>query len=236
MLFGNRRCQRPRMCCRFGGSLAVLLQFTPRLWFWDFPGVARGQRADRNRCQIRLAESCSRTARFSRSGSLHSPPLAAPVAKKHRLRRKGDKAPGRGLGARRFLSYPAQTPGRNRWLRAPSARRERTATERKADDAWWSFCCAELGAADRFRRCSGRIDRRVSDHRLRPAEALPSFARQTGQPCGACHTDYAGLTPYGRRFKIGGYTYGGGAYRTTLFPSSDDTASDEKKKWVPRSQ
>ena len=66
-----------------------------------------------------------------------------------------------------------------------------------------------------------------------PAAALPSFARQTGQPCGACHTDYAGLTPYGRRFKIGGYTYGGGAYRTTLFPSSDDAASDEKKKWVP---
>ena len=43
-----------------------------------------------------------------------------------------------------------------------------------------------------------------------PAQALPSFARQTGQPCGACHTDFAGLTPYGRRFKIGGYTYGGG--------------------------
>ena len=33
-----------------------------------------------------------------------------------------------------------------------------------------------------------------------PALALPSFARQTGQPCGTCHTDYAGLTPYGRRF------------------------------------
>ena len=56
-----------------------------------------------------------------------------------------------------------------------------------------------------------------------PAQALPSFARQTGQPCGACHTDFAGLTPYGRRFKIGGYTYGGGQYRTTLFPSSDDS-------------
>ena len=46
-----------------------------------------------------------------------------------------------------------------------------------------------------------------------PAQALPSFARQTGQPCGTCHTDFAGLTPFGRRFKIGGYTYGGGAYR-----------------------
>ena len=65
------------------------------------------------------------------------------------------------------------------------------------------------------------------------AEALPSFARQTGQPCGACHTDFAGLTPYGRRFKIGGYTYGGGPYRTTLFPSSDDSTDSKEKKWVP---
>jgi hypothetical protein len=67
-----------------------------------------------------------------------------------------------------------------------------------------------------------------------PAQALPSFARQTGQPCGACHTDFAGLTPFGRHFKIGGYTAGGGAYRTTLFPSSEDSsAGDEKKHWVP---
>jgi len=66
-----------------------------------------------------------------------------------------------------------------------------------------------------------------------PAQALPSFARQTGQPCGSCHTDFAGLTPYGRRFKIGGYTFGGGAYRTTLFPSSDDSAESTKKEWVP---
>ena len=54
-----------------------------------------------------------------------------------------------------------------------------------------------------------------------PAEALPSYARQTGQPCGTCHTDFAGLTPYGRLFKIQGYTAGGGRYRTTLFPGSD---------------
>jgi hypothetical protein len=50
------------------------------------------------------------------------------------------------------------------------------------------------------------------------AQALPSYARQTGQPCGTCHTDFAGLTPYGRLFKIQGYTAGGGPYRTTLFP------------------
>src|ERR1700724_417501 len=65
-----------------------------------------------------------------------------------------------------------------------------------------------------------------------PAQALPSFARQTGQPCGACHTDFAGLTPFGRRFKIGGYTMGGGSYRTTLFPS-DDSGNGDKKDWVP---
>jgi hypothetical protein len=54
------------------------------------------------------------------------------------------------------------------------------------------------------------------------AEALPSFARQTGQPCGKCHTDFPALTPFGRRFKLLGYTIGGGEYRTTLFPSTDD--------------
>lgn len=43
-----------------------------------------------------------------------------------------------------------------------------------------------------------------------PASALPSFARQTGQPCAACHTAFPELTPFGREFKLGGYTMGGG--------------------------
>lgn len=55
-----------------------------------------------------------------------------------------------------------------------------------------------------------------------PGRALPSFARQTGQPCGTCHTDFPGLTPYGRLFKLNGYTAGGGPYRKTLFSSQDD--------------
>lgn len=42
------------------------------------------------------------------------------------------------------------------------------------------------------------------------ASALPSFARQTGQPCATCHTAFPQLTPFGRRFKLGGYTMGGG--------------------------
>ncbi len=37
-------------------------------------------------------------------------------------------------------------------------------------------------------------------------EALPSFTRQTGLSCGVCHTVYPQLTPFGRRFKLGGYT------------------------------
>ncbi|MDE2362185.1 MAG: hypothetical protein KGM42_05860 [Hyphomicrobiales bacterium] len=42
------------------------------------------------------------------------------------------------------------------------------------------------------------------------AKALPSFARQTGQPCATCHTAFPELTPFGRRFKLSGYTIGGG--------------------------
>ncbi len=40
--------------------------------------------------------------------------------------------------------------------------------------------------------------------------ALPLYARQTGQPCAGCHTAFPELTPFGRRFKLGGYTMGGG--------------------------
>ncbi len=43
-----------------------------------------------------------------------------------------------------------------------------------------------------------------------PAHALPSFARQTGEECAACHVGAFGpqLTPHGQKFKIGGYTDG----------------------------
>ena len=59
----------------------------------------------------------------------------------------------------------------------------------------------------------------------KPANALPSFARQTGQPCGACHVDFPGLTPFGRQFKLGGYTLGGGDYPTTPFEGGGDAAA-----------
>jgi hypothetical protein len=39
-----------------------------------------------------------------------------------------------------------------------------------------------------------------------PARAVPSFARQTGLACEACHTVFPELTPFGRIFKASGYT------------------------------
>jgi len=38
------------------------------------------------------------------------------------------------------------------------------------------------------------------------AKAVPSFARQTGMDCSACHTAFPELTPFGRTFKLTGYT------------------------------
>ena len=42
----------------------------------------------------------------------------------------------------------------------------------------------------------------------RPALAVPAFAEQTGQSCASCHVGGFGpqLTPFGRAFKLGGYT------------------------------
>jgi len=45
---------------------------------------------------------------------------------------------------------------------------------------------------------------------LNYAQALPLFSRQTGQSCVACHAggQYPELTPFGRHFKLTGYTMG----------------------------
>jgi hypothetical protein len=55
-----------------------------------------------------------------------------------------------------------------------------------------------------------------------PAKAVPPFARQTGLACEACHTVPPELTPFGRRFKLNGYTL------TTRPPLVSDT--DDHKK------
>ena len=40
---------------------------------------------------------------------------------------------------------------------------------------------------------------------INTAQAVPSFARQTGMSCNECHTVFPELTPFGRIFKLGGY-------------------------------
>lgn len=54
------------------------------------------------------------------------------------------------------------------------------------------------------------------------ARAIPAFATQTGQPCASCHIGAYGpqLTPYGRSFKLGGYTEAGGGGWQSALPAS----------------
>jgi hypothetical protein len=61
-------------------------------------------------------------------------------------------------------------------------------------------------------RASDLASRRVvmpSGMRARVVAALgrvPSFSRQTGLPCSACHYQFPQLTPFGRLFKLNGYS------------------------------
>ena len=41
---------------------------------------------------------------------------------------------------------------------------------------------------------------------MTPAQAVPSMARQTGMQCASCHAVFPELTPFGRLFKLGGYS------------------------------
>lgn len=70
------------------------------------------------------------------------------------------------------------------------------------------------------------------------ALAVPSFARQTGQNCVACHAggQFPELTPYGRIFKLTGYTIGSrtiplsamGVLTYTKTRNRDDPAGDPR--------
>jgi len=74
------------------------------------------------------------------------------------------------------------------------------------------------------------------------AQALPAFARQTGQNCVACHAggQFPELTPFGRMFKMTGYTMGARALPLSVMgvvnaakvsntSKSDDPAADFQK-------
>ncbi|MDE2576393.1 MAG: hypothetical protein KGL55_13890 [Rhodospirillales bacterium] len=75
------------------------------------------------------------------------------------------------------------------------------------------------------------------------AWALPNFAAQTGQPCSACHIGAFGpqLTPFGRAFKLSGYTTRGGDGLGSKIPLSgmvlgsfNNTAKDFPAGSVPQ--
>ena len=57
----------------------------------------------------------------------------------------------------------------------------------------------------RYIKCFGLLAAMVVALPL-PALAVPSYARQTGLACEACHTIFPQLTPFGRTFKASGYT------------------------------
>ncbi len=69
----------------------------------------------------------------------------------------------------------------------------------------------------------------------RPAQAVPSFADQTGQPCQACHVGGFGpqLTPFGREFKLGGYTMRAKSWNVPLAAMAIASYTHTKKDQVP---
>lgn len=54
--------------------------------------------------------------------------------------------------------------------------------------------------------------------------AIPSYARQTGMSCTACHTAYPQLTAFGRQFKLSGYTL------TTVKTITEEVPLSDKDK------
>jgi hypothetical protein len=58
-----------------------------------------------------------------------------------------------------------------------------------------------------------------------PAEAVPSFARQTGMACEACHTVWPELTHFGRVFKANGYILDNLKQVRSVSPRKDELLS-----------
>jgi hypothetical protein len=75
---------------------------------------------------------------------------------------------------------------------------------------------------------------------LKPAEAVPAFAGQTGYPCQQCHIGALGpqLTPFGREFKIKGYTIRGGEGIASKIPLAlwVQSSYENYQKNLPASQ
>src|SRR5574340_1115454 len=73
------------------------------------------------------------------------------------------------------------------------------------------------------------------------AQAVPLFARQTGQNCVACHAggQFPELTSYGRMFKLTGYTIGTRTVPLSVmgllgYTKTRNTSSDNKSVDFPK--
>lgn len=62
------------------------------------------------------------------------------------------------------------------------------------------------------------------------ANAVPSYARQTGENCASCHVSFPELTPFGRYFKLTGYTLG----QRSLFPVAMMAQGGQTSTKTPR--
>ena len=80
-----------------------------------------------------------------------------------------------------------------------------------------------LGASGTDDRVRDYIRSRLSGHLA--AAHLPSFSRQTGLACSACHFQFLALTPLGRDFKLNGYTL----TRQQLITEKDSTKGQSLK-------
>ncbi|MDE3127172.1 MAG: cytochrome C [Gemmatimonadota bacterium] len=86
-------------------------------------------------------------------------------------------------------------------------------------------------AGGRATAYGARADRAVMNSRLVAAlakvhAAIPAFSRQTHLACSVCHYQFPALTPFGREFKLNGYTMTG--LPTIVAPT--DTSSDPSLK------
>jgi hypothetical protein len=72
------------------------------------------------------------------------------------------------------------------------------------------LACTRTRLESAYRRPIALLVAVVATAYALPASAIPVFNRQTGQNCQACHAggQYPELTPYGRMFKLTGYTIG----------------------------
>ena len=78
---------------------------------------------------------------------------------------------------------------------------------------WLGVAITLIPAAARAGGAPAWAERYVAEYAARAtgktAAAIPSFSRQTGLACSQCHIAFPQLTPFGRLFKLNGYTLTG---------------------------